>query len=108
MKVYWSIGQIPELADLSLSQRQAIWRQYCLQHAFKPKWFGLAVALSFGGGVAGLLAIHLLLGSNVAYPDWSGVAGGLGFGAGIFVFFQILIERLRPKFRERRNENPAS
>lgn len=111
MKLYFSSGQIPELAGLSRAQRKAVFQ--CALEAFyfddlSRVWFGAPwiVAGIFGGAIIGWGMVSL---TGFAHPKLLITLCSLG-GAAIAIFLatQINFTRLRPYLRrvveERKNE----
>ena len=111
MKLYFSSGQIPELAGLTGPQRKAVLQ--CALEAFyfddvSRVWFGAPwiVAGIFGGVIIGWGLVSL---SGFSHPKLVITLCGLGGAAiGIFLATQINFTRLRPYLRrvveERKNE----
>ena len=66
MKIYWTIKSIPELADLSPSDRTALWRRnYWKGYAHLPPWMGVAILFILLGIVQYLTGPgHVLAATN--------------------------------------------
>jgi hypothetical protein len=85
MKFYWSLKSVPELADLSPTERRAVWR---------AAWF------KYGGmsyGEIGALGLAIAIGATLGL---SGIS--LCVGIVSFPIMSHIVERLRPVILETR------
>ncbi len=99
MPIYWTLGTIPELANLSNDQRIAIWRA-CYGAAFRhwQTWVSMLVcALCIGTGwyVSLFWSRAIVLNGLLM---WLSVVliGSLGGGLGVLIYQQTVIAVLRP------------
>jgi hypothetical protein len=98
MKIFWTIKSIPELADLSPSDRMALWRRnYWKGYAHLPPWMGVAILFILLGIVQYLTGPgHVLAATNT----WLKVAlKGIAFLMGFSLTYQLLTESIRPHLR---------
>lgn len=96
MRIYWTSGSIPELADLPRAERRRLWRSV-VGRSFRhwQAWAGfLVMATSVMSGCLLPKVIH-------NFPLALVVAGLMGGFAGL-IYSQSLIFVLRPYLREAR------
>ncbi|MBW4522930.1 MAG: hypothetical protein KME16_25100 [Scytolyngbya sp. HA4215-MV1] len=93
MKVYWSIKEIPELANLSPEQRKQAWGDCYKKYALKSwqSWVGI-----------GVMAMLIIVGIKLFGPILGGAIGG-GLGGGIWSV--ILTNYLRPYLKNYVEQN---
>ena len=100
MKLYFTDGQVPEMAKLGASQRRVVRREaYKMFSSEHPSWEGrvrfVTLLAVFLGGFVGLAAHRAGSGWLLAV-----VVGGATAGATGIAFQSALTERLRPYFRQ--------
>jgi len=101
MKIYWTLKDVPELADLSRSERGRVHRA-CYGQAFKNR--RCQVALLICGLCAGLGSV--VSGSlhwDFGFPPsiWNmAVGGGIGGGIGGFIYGRVVTDYLRPFYAD--------
>jgi len=91
MPIYWTNNSIPELAELPIEERNAVWRShYNLAFRHWQTWLGLLICglCAVAGGFLGVA-----IGSK-----YLGLA--IGGGIGGFIFGQVLISQIRPYLRQ--------
>jgi hypothetical protein len=87
VKIYWSIKDIPKLANLSPEQRKQAWGECYKKYALKSwqSWVGL-----------GVMAMLIAVSAKQLGPIVGGAIGG-GLGGGIWAV--ILTNYLRPHLK---------
>jgi hypothetical protein len=103
VKVYWGFKDVPELANLSGTERRKVLRA-CFRLAYRqwPFWVGQLAIFVFAllGDLIGLV-LQYRFGFSEAVCYACGLAGVLtGCLIYTLVYYTILIDRLRPRFRE--------
>ncbi len=99
MKIYWGTNSIPELAELSLSDRNKVWHS-CVRKCYKhwQTWLGLVLCGSMGG--VGVIVVDWLFPYNMPMLLlWSGLLIVLFVGIGGLIYGQIVIRQVRPHLR---------
>ena len=87
MKIYWSSASIPELANLPKDERRRLWRR-CYWRALKGSW----------SPWAGLITIAAFSSwGSLLQESWGRI---IGSALGIFIYFQVMMEAVRPYVRE--------
>jgi hypothetical protein len=103
VKIYLLAKQIPELANLSRSNRRKVWRHYYWNVlGFWQFWVGQAALIVFAilGDITGLM-LQDRLGFSDGVSLACALAGGLiGCLIDGWIFCTIVVERLRPRFRD--------
>src|SRR5438128_1113164 len=100
MRFYWSLKQVPELAELSPAERRRVHRACYSRYPFKsPRCIIALVACGLcgaaGTGAGGL--IHFALG--IPLSIWQPLVGaGIGGAIGGFIFGQTVTSYLRPYY----------
>jgi hypothetical protein len=101
MKIYWTAKSVPELADLSPSDRGRVHRA-CYGQALKSRRCKVALLISgLCAGLGGIVgnSLHWLFG----FPPsiWHMAVGGvIGGGIGGFVYGQVVTDYLRPFYAD--------
>ena len=104
MKLYFTLAQIPELANLPVRQRRLVYRAAYKQFCHEKRWsdiIRLSRTLIFVG--TPLLLEVVLRPLGVRFPLLVAVAIGVGLG---IVYSCALFERLRPYYRKYLSEHP--
>jgi len=101
MKIYWTIKSIPELADLSPSDRKALWRRnYWKGYTHLSPWIGIAVLIILLGIVQYLTGPgHVLAASSLLVKV---MLKGIAFFIGFTLIFHLITESIRPHLRQER------
>ncbi|MGO9246409.1 MAG: hypothetical protein ACLPT4_13585 [Verrucomicrobiia bacterium] len=103
MKIYLLAKQIPELANLSRSDRRKVWRHcYWDMLGFWQLWAGLAALIVFAilGDIIGLVLWGRFGFSQTVSYACALVGGLTGCLIDGWIYCAIVIERLRPRFRD--------
>jgi hypothetical protein len=104
MKIYHGLKDVPELAGLSRSERRKVVRDCFFRYGFSdwPFWVALLAEFIFIllGVLAGI-ALHYGFGFP-AFADYTCRFVGLAIGATIYtlMYYSVVIDRLRPHFRD--------
>lgn len=93
MEIYWSLKQVPELADLTPEQQKQTWRACYQQYGLKH-WQSWACLVA--------MAVLITIAIKFIDPLWGGIIGG-GLGGGIWG--TVLTNILRPHFKSYVEQN---
>ena len=111
MKVYWRLKDVPELQNLSRGERRRVLRNSFFWYGYRmwQFWVGQLAIIVFAI-IGDLLAVVLRYGYGfpyaVCYP--AGLVVGL-MGCAIFAYYYtVVVERLRPRFREYQAAHPPA
>jgi len=103
MKIYWGWKDVPELADLSRSERRKVVRDCFFRFGF-GLWFWLGELAIFVFAVLGMVGgVTLRYGFGLsATVDYACVFIGLMVGLLIYslIYYSVVLDRLRPHFRD--------
>lgn len=102
MKVYWSLNQIPELAELTPSERRKVHRM-CLKHyGFKGRGtYRALITCGLSGSFGVLIGLALQRAFTSPSPiGYMAIGGGLGGAIGGLILTQVLLSQLRPHYAE--------
>jgi uncharacterized membrane protein YeaQ/YmgE (transglycosylase-associated protein family) len=104
VRIYWGFKDVPELANLSRSQRRKVLRACFRKFAYHQWLYGVGISLIYLLGFVGDM-IGLVLQDKFGFSDrFDEVCGIIGTIIGglicMLIFYTILIERFRPYLRE--------
>jgi hypothetical protein len=99
MKIYWSYKYVPELAALSPRERRAVVRS-CFWRFTRHWQCWLALAAYLVCGLVGVLVGALLEFAVGLPPAVHFVCVVLGACVGAIIWCQVVLEQLRPDFRQ--------
>ncbi len=107
IKIYWSLKQVPELAELTWRERNLALKQFSTRYILRarPSWSGLVAYLAPAPliRIAGIFAARALWPFPTSIDLAEAVAACAGFFFGLFLSFQISVSRLARFLRDHRS-----
>jgi len=102
MKIYWSLNQIPELSELTPSERRHVHRLCLRRYGINGRGtYRASIACGLCGMIGAAIGIVLQRAFDSPSPIvYMAICGGIGGMIGGCILTQVLLSQLRPHYSE--------